>query len=398
LTGVPHRVGVYLALLQLIFTLCWVVYAIYLPRLAAQVGLPAGAVIFLLMLDQAIFTIFDVATGVAADKVSRMIGRLGRLVAAATIISCAAFLALPFVTAGGPAALPLFMALTVIWAVTSSALRAPPIMLLGKYAATPSLPYLSSLAMLGFGLAGAVAPYLALTLREVDPRLPFAAASAALVLTTLGLVHVERILAQQPAQPAEARTSAQAGRIAVRPLIFAAAMVVLALGYQLHFAINTGPLFRRFTDSIDHLIPVFWVGFNIAMFPATLLVKRWGGFTVMGLFGVVGALAILAAEFAGALDMLVVAQFAAGASWGCILMSAFTAAFAAAKNGTEGRMVGLLFSALALATLLRMAATAAGLHREWIAMLQWAPIICWAIAGATLLYLAAARVRRWAAA
>ncbi len=303
MTPVPHKVGVYLALLQLIFTLCWVVYAIYLPRLAAQVGIPAGAVIFLLMLDQAIFTIFDVATGVAADRVSRMIGRLGRLVAAATIISCAAFLALPFVAGAGPIALPVFIALTVIWAVTSSALRAPPIMLLGKYAAAPALPYLSSLAMLGYGLAGAAAPYLALTLRELDPRLPFAAASVALVLTTLGLAHVERLLARRPAQPAAAKPSGKVGRIAVRPIIFAVAMVVLALGYQLHFAINTVPLFRRFTDSVDHLLPVFWIGFNVAMFPATLLVKRWGGFTVMGLFGVVGALAIFVAEIAGALDL-----------------------------------------------------------------------------------------------
>jgi hypothetical protein len=398
LTRVPHRVGVYLALLQLIFTLCWVVYAIYLPRLAAQVGIPLGAVIFLLMLDQAIFTIFDVATGVAADKVSRMIGRLGRLVAAATIVSCAAFLALPFVTGGGPIALPLFLALTIVWAVTSSALRAPPIMLLGKYAATPTLPYLSSLAMLGYGLAGAAAPYLGLTLRELDPRLPFAAASIALVLTTLGLARVERILAQQPAQPVAAKSSGKVAPIAVGPIIFAIAMVVLALGYQLHFAINTAPLFRRFTDNVDHLLPVFWVGFNIAMFPATLLVNRWGSFTVMGLFGVVGALAIFVAEVAGALGLLVAAQFAAGASWGCILMSAFTAAFAAAKSGTEGRMVGLLFSALALATFLRMGAIAAGLQREWTGLLQWAPIVCWAMAGAALLYLAAGRVRKWATA
>ena len=46
-----------------------------------------------------------------------------------------------------------------------------------------------------------------------------------------------------------------------------------------------------------------------------------------------------------------VAQFAAGAAWGAILMSAFTVAFAIGENGGEGRMSGLLFSALALATL-----------------------------------------------
>ena len=137
-------------------------------------------------------------------------------------------------------------------------------------------------------------------------------------------------------------------------------------------------------------MPVFWIGFNVAMFPATLLVKRWGGFGVMGVFGVIGALAILAAEYATALNLLVVAQFAAGAAWGCILMSAFTAAFSTGENGNEGKMVGLLFSALAFATFLRIAFIAAGLHRnpEWTGMLQWAPVVCWVVAGAALLYLA----------
>jgi len=47
-----------------VFTLGWTVYAIYLPRLAASVGIAGTAVIFILMLDQAIFTITDFAMGV----------------------------------------------------------------------------------------------------------------------------------------------------------------------------------------------------------------------------------------------------------------------------------------------------------------------------------------------
>ena len=72
----PQRFGWYLAVLQLLFTLCWTVYAIYLPKLAATAGIAPAAVILLLMLDQAIFTVCDFATGIAADKVTRVIGRL----------------------------------------------------------------------------------------------------------------------------------------------------------------------------------------------------------------------------------------------------------------------------------------------------------------------------------
>ena len=143
-------------------------------------------------------------------------------------------------------------------------------------------------------------------------------------------------------------------------------------------------------------MPVFWVGFNIAMFPATLLVKRWGAFGVMGVFGVIGGVAILAAEYATALNFLVVAQFLAGAAWGCILMSAFTAAFSTGENGSEGKMVGVLFSALAFATFLRIGVIYLGWHRdpEIAAILKWAPFACWIVAGAMLIALAIAWARQ----
>ena len=77
---------------------------------------------------------------------------------------------------------------------------------------------------------------------------------------------------------------------------------------------------------------------------------------------------------------MVIAQFAAGAAWGAILMSAFTVAFAIGENGGEGRMSGLLFSALALGD---AGAHGDGGHRlqrrsALKAALQWAPIVCWA--------------------
>ncbi|HEV7409464.1 MAG TPA: MFS transporter [Bradyrhizobium sp.] len=393
--GVSTSTGVYLAILQLVFTLGWTVYVIYLPRLAAQVGIAPTAVILILMLDQAIFTITDTAMGIFADKITPIVGRLGVFVAMLTALSCAAFVALPFIAETGPSSQAIFIALIVIWSVTSSALRAPPLTLLGKYGARPQLPLLSALAMLGYGLAGAVSPYLGVTLRNQDPRLPFIISSVVLLITALALSKVERGLAQAP--QAEAKQAAAAKPLGKVPFIFIAAMVILALGYQLHFSINSGPFFLRFAKPADleWLFPVFWIGFNIAMFPASVVTKKRGGLIVMGFAGLLGAVAVVGAEMAGSLNMLIAAQFLAGAAWGCMLMSAVSAALAIGETGAEGKVVGLVFSALALATFARMAAVAGGLQKlpEYAPLLHWSPVACWSVAGAGLLVLAAGRVR-----
>jgi MFS family permease len=387
-------IGVYLAILQLVFTLGWTVYAIYLPRLAAQAGITPAAVILVLMLDQAIFTITDTAMGIFADKIAPIVGRLGVFVATLTALSCAAFVALPFIAEAGPGSQAIFIALIVIWSVTSSALRAPPLTLLGKYGARPQLPFLSALAMVGYGVAGAVAPYLGVTLRNQDPRLPFVISSVVLLVTAMALSKVERGLAQAPRM--EVKQPASTKPLGKVPVAFIAAMVILALGYQLHFSINGAPFFLRFAKPADleWLLPVFWIGFNIAMFPASVVVKHRGGLIVIGAAGLLGAVAVVGAEMAGGLNMLIAAQFLAGAAWGCMLMSAVSAALAIGQTGAEGKVVGLVFSALALATFARMAAVAGGLQKlpDYAPLLHWAPVACWSVAGAGLLVLAAGRI------
>ncbi|MDH6259435.1 MFS transporter [Bradyrhizobium sp. BR13661] len=393
-TGTANRTGLYLAALQLVFTLGWTTYVIYLPKLAAQVGIAPSAVILILMLDQAIFTIADTAMGIAADKLAPVIGRLGLFVGLVTAISCGAFLALPFVAGAGASAQGWFIVLIVVWAATSSALRAPPLTLLGKYRARPQVPFLAALAMLGYGVAGAISPYLGVVLREHDARLPFVISSVVLLLTALALSRIEYDAARDtpPPTPEEA-----AKPLGLTSIIFIVAMVALALGYQLHFAMNSAPFYLRFAkpDQLQWLMPVFWIGFNIAMFPASLIVKHRGGLIVMGAAGLFGAVAIAAAEFAGSLNILIVAQFLAGAAWGCMLMSAISAALAIGSTGAEGKVTGLVFSALALGTFARMAAVAGGLQKipDYAPMLHWAPVACWSVAGAGLLVIAAARLQ-----
>ena len=389
-----NRIGLYLAFLQLVFTLLWTTYVIYLPKLAAQVGIAPGAVILLLMLDQGTFTVTDTVMGIAADRIASVVGRLGVVVGILTALSCIAFVALPFVASAGVGAKNVFIVLIVIWAVTSSALRAPPLVLLGKYSAQPKVPYLAALAMLGYGVAGAVAPYLGTMLRNVDARLPFIISSIVLLLTAVGLSRVEYDAAQHASRKTPPRRARPLGRVSV---ILIVAMVILSLGYQLHFAVNSPPFYLRFArpDDLQWLLPVFWIGFNIAMFPASKVVKHHGGLIVMGGAGLLGALAVIVAEIAGTLNILIAAQFIAGAAWGCMLMSAVSAALAIGNGGTEGKVTGLVFSALALATFARMAAVAGGMQKlpDYAPLLHWAPVACWSVAGAGLLVIAAARLQ-----
>ncbi|MFK4384244.1 MFS transporter [Bradyrhizobium sp. USDA 223] len=393
-TGTANRTGLYLGVLQLVFTLGWTTYVVYLPKLAADVGIAPSTVILILMLDQAIFTIADTAMGVAADKLAPHVGRLGLFVALVTAISCGAFVALPFVAGAGAAAQGWFIALIVIWSITSSALRVPPLTLLGKYRAKPQVPFLAALAMLGYGIAGAVSPYLGVVLREHDARLPFVISSVVLLLTALGLSRIEHDVARETVPPTPDEAAKPLGLV---PIAFIVAMITLALGYQLHFAMNSAPFYLRFAapGDLQWLMPVFWIGFNIAMFPASLIVKHRGGLVVMGAAGLFGAVAIAAAEFAGNLNTLIAAQFLAGAAWGCMLMSAVSAALAIGSTGAEGKVTGLVFSALALGTFARMAAVAGGLQKmpEYAPLLHWAPVACWSVAGAGLLVIAAARLQ-----
>src|SRR5262249_49354060 len=148
------------------------------------------------------------------------LARFGGWILGVSTLSCVAFLAAPF--AGASSAL-LLVAL-VVWAVASSALRSPPWALLARYAAAPSLPWLSTLTLSLSALAAAFAPYLGVALRDIDPRVPFAFSALTLLATVGGLVFVEqRLVHGVPAGEADAPfdRSAPQARPALALLFFA---------------------------------------------------------------------------------------------------------------------------------------------------------------------------------
>mgnify|MGYP000577803829 CR=1 FL=1 len=111
--------------LQFFFAISWTAYVLYLPKLLQQAGAPRAWLLPLLMADQVVFAISDLLVGVQADKVRASMRRFGHAIAIAATLSCAAFLALPFVAPAFGA--PALLVCIFVWAVASAALRVPEI-------------------------------------------------------------------------------------------------------------------------------------------------------------------------------------------------------------------------------------------------------------------------------
>lgn len=386
--GLPRRTAVALAVVQFFFVCTWTVYVVFLPGLLEAAGIDRRWVIWILMLDQAIFALMDLALGRAADRVRRSYGRFGHWLLGIAAVSCVAFLLLPHL-GRWPGGATLSVAAIVVWVATSSVLRAPPWLLLAKYAATPSMPMLSALNLTGLALGGAVAPYLSLVLKGLDPALPFAVISIVLLVTTAVLVRVERTGVAEPAAASNATSDESSGprRVDASLMTFFAAIGVAGLGFQVHSFINSAPLYLRYAPASDlpWLLPMFWIGFNVAMFPAAALAKRHGPLAVIAASAFAGSVGFAIATTAQSLEWTIAGQLAAGGAWGGLCAASFTAVGRFGHVGREGMMFGALWSALSLAALLRFAGVATGVSGALGTALTFVPIVLFAVSGALVL-------------
>jgi len=373
--------AVYVGVVQFLFGTTWTLYVIYLPQLAQNAGIGREWVPWILVADQLVFAAMDVVTGFWVDRVRAGLGRFGGWIVAGSALSAFAFLTLPY---AGASASVLLVAIA-LWAITSSALRSPPWALLSRYAATPSIPWLSTIVLTGTAVASAIAPYLGVALRGVDPRVPFIVSTLTLLATVVGLMLAERRF--PPNAPGEAPTARPSGSTAGSAALFMA-LLLLALGFQVHFSLSSAQRYVQFAprEQLPYLMPVFWIGFNLLLFPAARVVKRLGVADAMALAAALGALAMLLTVFAPGLAVLVVAEFLAGGCWGAASVAAYSAAVALGRTGREGRFLGTLFAALAVAVAARIALAGSGLAQSHaFSVLQpWLPQTLW-LCGALLL-------------
>lgn len=392
-SSVPYGAAIYLAVVQFFFAGTWIVYVIFLPGLCEAAGVGRAAVVWILLVDQAVFAAVDLTMGVWADRVRGALRRLGPVIVAISAVSCLAFLLLPHVAAlgrSGTFGAPVAGGILILaWAVTSSALRVPPWVLLSRYAAKPAMPWLSALTLSGMAISGAVSPYLGTVLTGVDPRLPFAISALTLLATTAGLIRVERLVALHESDPAPRPSAAAARDRDPTPVMFFVGCAVLAFGFQIHFFLNSSGQYLRFAKPADlgYLMPVFWVGFNLLMFPGAAVAGRFGALIVMAASAVSGLIGMTVVALAGNLVMMIIGHFLVGGAWGCAMMAAFAGAMAFGRNGREGAMIGVLSALLAVAACARIALVATDAAKLPLlkSLLAWLPPSLWLIGAVALL-------------
>jgi len=341
----------YLGLVQFLFLLTWAVYAIYLGPLLARLGLPKEFALRLLLLDQVLFACADVLLGLYADRVMRLFRGMAPVVVSLNLIACLAFVALPWLTAGAPA---LFVGLVVLWVLSSSVLRAPLYALIVRRSQEPGKA--TAVALLGMGLASALAPYLGTVLKGVDPVLPFTLSGVSLALATLGFAAWE---ARQ--QPANSVADSVPRPAVSRVGWLLIAMLLLGAGLQVHVFVNSAPLYKGLADPalLPWLMPVLWIGFSLAVSAGEPVLERVGARRGIALSALLGTFACVACLAAPNLFVLIVLQTLMGMAWGGVFLAGLSLAGGAGRHGREGLFVGAFFGSLALGAAARVGLTLA---------------------------------------
>lgn len=388
-----------LALVQLFFALGWTVYVIFLPGLLKLAGIDAGWLPWVLIIDQLLFAAADVATGVWLDRSEHFMRTAGNWMTALVLAACAVFVLLPLLAQSMPSWL--FVSTLFVWVICSSVLRVPPLVLLAKYA-TPQQPATlrSPVAayLFGLGVAGAVAPYLTVLLRNRDPLLPFVLASVVLALTTLALRR--QLIKPVSASPSAAQPTPSNGLSIALPLLIAVGL--FAFGMQIHAAVNSAKLFTRIAPGVplEWLMPLFWAGFSVAMFPASHWLARGAartgpadlaGANTLWLAGLIGGVALVACAISPSLPLLVALQIVAGAAWGVVFLAAISAAAALGRAGSEGGWIGVVLALIAMATVGRIVlvlaispANSGAVGNAFSTQLPWVAGVAWLVAAAVL--------------
>jgi len=388
----------YLAIVQFLFFTTWIVYIVYLGDLLEQIGLGKHTILWVILFDQLVFAIMDILMGFGSDRAARLMRQVGPFIVAINTVSCLGFIAMPWIASNGDTGSigqTLWVIALLLWIATSSVLRAPTFMLLAKHAAAPQMPSLVAINLAGLAIGAALAPYLGTVLKTLDPMMPFMVTAVTLWIATIGIIYVERFLQNNPAKKDEDNSANQneetphdfnARHPSFTPLLLtlSGGAILLALGFQLHIFVNSKAHYLQFVqaDQLVWLLPVFWIGFNLLIFPASKFSKKHDALTILLWAFPLGVIALWLVSVSIDLNMLVVAQLLAGSAWGILLMAGIATSLAIGGKSHGGLILGLWFSMLAIGAMVRVLIMLGDFHKQadmsiWLHTL---PILSWFLA------------------
>jgi hypothetical protein len=400
----PSAPGLLIGALQLMLGLTWAAYVLFLPQLVVSAGLPRSLVPWLLVVDQLVFALCDPWAGAAGDRAAAGARRFGPVIAVVAAGSAIALIVLPMVAGEWP--VPVLGALLLVWAIGTAALRAPLCALLSSHAPGSAGPNAAVLAG-GLALASAGAGLLVPAIRDVSPVLAFAFVGAGTAAVALLAVPLERWLlahaasgptapAPRTATPAPAPAPARSGlagpgapspgsAAAWRGAVgLYAGAALLALGLQLHVFVVAPAVFGK---EVPAIVPaLFWIGSALACGLAILMQGRWPMHRLSVVSAAGGAVLLAGFGLADSLPVRAALHGLAGLAWGLALSSVTARVFEFGRlTRSPGLAAGLLFSLLALASLMRLALGALGVWAG-IGPLQvlWMALGLWAVAAAKL--------------
>ncbi len=215
----PWRPALAAVAAQTLLAVVWLAYTTTLPALLDRAHAPPAWRAQLLLADQGLFALADLACALWLARAARATQRLGPAMLLAVGVSTVALLALPSATR--PA---LLLAATAVWALTSGVLRAPLARLLNRHAALPDAPALAATLSVASGLATLLGPPLVEALHPHGARPLLAASGLALWIATATLFATERS-SPRPSETASAPRPAPA----VAPLLAATLAHTFAL-------------------------------------------------------------------------------------------------------------------------------------------------------------------------
>lgn len=369
-SATERRISLWVMTLQFLLVLSWTLYLIFLPPLLNAAGIDGRWMVWILVLDQAVFAVSDWAAGVFSDRYARLLRRIGPAITLMAGTSSLALLAMPWLAFLGGSVL---MATIIVWAAGSAALRAPAFSLLARVGGVSTRSGVVSIALVGVCLGGAIGPLVTEMLQGVDPRLPLGC--AALVLTMTALL----------ASRVEARVEQLHEKKSSRPwaLPMAVVMLIAAFGMQMQVTLGSEILAGQLPDtSANTLRTIFWLGFAVGLLGAARAARMPQALRAGTWALAVGTLAMVPSVLWTTYLLALGAQAVAGAAWAIVFTASLVTALSRGGPAAAGTPVGLLFSALACAALMRLTFVALGLSSN--SVVEWIPVVAWALAAVWL--------------